>query len=230
MQTEEPYWLKEAYLPINERFDTGQFMRSLHNAAFIFTISGYLGLQSKFMVDYGCGSGLTARILRDVGCNAWGYDLYSEPRLLMGFQAKNLDGAHIINLCEVVEHFSEPSFNFDEIFQVRPKLVIIQTGILEMPNVDWHYLAPEHGQHIFFTSEETLDFLAKRYGMAATIIGGHIIFFEGSFVNLIYQNDAGHIRPDFASTIDSSMLMLLRALASNGYTYPTRDNALLSQS
>ena len=66
--------------------------------------------------------------------------------------------------------------------------------------------------------------------MAATIIGGHIIFFEGSFVNLIYQNDAGHIRPDFASTIDSSMLMLLRTLASNGYTYPTRDNALLSQS
>jgi hypothetical protein len=35
MQTEPPYWLAEAYLKTNERFDTGQVTRSIINAAFL---------------------------------------------------------------------------------------------------------------------------------------------------------------------------------------------------
>lgn len=229
LQTENPYWLNDAYLPINERFDTGQFIRCLHNAAFIFSVLNQANLKNSLIVDYGCGSGLTGRILRDVGCNVWGYDAYAEPRLLAGFQVTDLEGAEVINLCEVVEHFSNPKLNFDEIFKHKPKLVIMQTGILESPNINWHYLAPEHGQHIFFLSENTLDYLAKKYNVAATIIGGHIIFFNESLINIIYENDLLTVRPDFLSKINSSAVNLINELLINGYTYPILDNELLNK-
>jgi hypothetical protein len=121
LQTEEPYWLDEAYQPINEQLDTGQFIRCLHNAAFLDAVTSQLNLSNEPLIDYGCGSGLTARILRDVGINAYGYDTYSTPRLLMGFQTETLEGASIINLCEVAEHFHNPKSSFEHIFSCKPK-------------------------------------------------------------------------------------------------------------
>jgi len=116
LQTEEPYWLEEAYQPINEKLDTGQFIRCLHNAAFLDALTSHLNLSTEPLIDYGCGSGLTARILRDVGINAYGYDIYSTPRLLMGFLTETLEDASIINLCEVAEHFPNPKSSFEHIF------------------------------------------------------------------------------------------------------------------
>jgi len=159
LQTEEPYWLEEAYAPINEKFDAGQFIRCLHNAAFLNSLISQLNYSSEILIDYGCGSGLTERILRDIRLNAYGYDTYAIPSLLMGFQAQTLDGASIINLCKVAEYFLNPKASFKHIFSCKLN-VVVQTGIFDKPNESCAYLAPEHGQHIFFYTEKTISYLA----------------------------------------------------------------------
>lgn len=57
LETESPFWLSEAYDPLNERFDTGQLIRSFDNAAFVAVLISYLGLEKSRVVNYGCGSG-----------------------------------------------------------------------------------------------------------------------------------------------------------------------------
>jgi hypothetical protein len=229
LQTEEPYWLEEAYQPINEQLDTGQFIRSLHNAAFLDAITSQLNLSNEPLVDYGCGSGLTARILRDVGINAYGYDTFSTPRLLMGFQTETIDGASIINLCEVAEHFPHPKSSFEHIFSCNPKIVVVQTGIFDKPNENWDYLAPEHGQHIFFYSEKTVSFLAKAHQMAAFFIHGYIIFIRVELLESLFIKGTNNLRVDFLSKVNQSIHYLLNKILTNGYKYAIKDNQILTK-
>jgi len=229
LQTEEPYWLEEAYLPINEQLDTGQFIRCLHNAAFLDALTSQLNLSNEPLIDYGCGSGLTARILRDVGLNAYGYDTYSTPRLLMGFQTETIEGAAIINLCEVAEHFPNPKSSFEHIFSCNPKVVVVQTGIFNEPDVDWGYLAPEHGQHIFFYSEKTVSFLAKAHQMAAFFIQGYIDFIRVELLESLFIKGTNTLRVDFLSKVNQSIHNLLNKILTNGYKYAVNDNQMLTE-
>ena len=230
LQTEEPYWLEDAYQPINEQLDTGQFIRCLNNAAFLDALISQLNLQNKSCIDYGCGSGLTARILRDVGINAQGYDAYSTPRLLMGFQVQTLESAAIINLCEVAEHFPNPKSSFAHIFSCNPEVVVVQTGIFTEPDENWGYLAPEHGQHIFFYSKKTISYLANVHKMAATFIQGYVIFIKIELLNHLFITGTNTLRIDFLSKINKSTQNLLNKILSNGYKYAIRDNLMLTQS
>ena len=225
LQTEDPFWLDEAYQPINERLDTGQFIRSLLNAAFLSAVYSYLNLTDEPLVDYGCGSGLTGRILRDIGINAYGYDTYSNPRLLMGFQRKKLGDAYVINMCEVAEHFPDPRSSFDHVFSCNPSMVIVQTEIFHNVDKEWGYLTPEHGQHIFFYSEKTLSFLAEKYQMAATYIQGFVIFIKPELLQRFFIND--NLREGFIATINQAMPELLNKILSNGYKFAINDYQML---
>lgn len=229
LQTEEPYWLEEAYQPINEQLDTGQFVRCLHNAAFLDALTSQLNLPNDPLVDYGCGSGLTARILRDVGINAYGYDTYSTPRLLMGFQTETLEGASVINLCEVAEHFPNPKSSFEHIFSCNPSVVVMQTEIFNKPNKDWGYLAVEHGQHIFFYTEKTIAYLAQTHRMGATFIQGYIVFFKVELLDSFFTKGTSTLRADFLFKINQAVPNLLREIVGNGYTYAIKDNQMLTK-
>jgi hypothetical protein len=52
----------------------------------------------------------------------------------MGFQKESLDGASIVNLCEVAEHFPHPKSSFEHIFSCNPSIVVMQTEIFDKPN------------------------------------------------------------------------------------------------
>lgn len=228
LQTEEPYWLEEAYQPINEQLDTGQFIRCLHNAAFLNALCTHLNLSAGPLIDYGCGSGLTARILRDVGINAYGYDTYSTPRLLMGFQRNDLDGAKLINLCEVAEHFPNPQLSFEHIFSCSPQIVVVQTELFSKIDEQWGYLSPEHGQHIFFYSEESVAQIAKTHRMGATFIQGFIVFFKVELLDSLFIKNTSKLREDLLMKIHQSVPNLLNQLLGNGYKYAIQDNQMLA--
>jgi hypothetical protein len=229
LQTESPYWLSEAYSDPNERFDTGQFIRCLHNASFIDGITHYLGLEQDLILDYGCGSGLTARICRDVGLDAWGYDRHSTPRLLMGFLKDDLDGARIVNLCEVAEHFSDPRSSFDHVFSGRPDVVICATEIYQGEGSDWPYLSPEHGQHVFFYSWQAMNFLAQRYGKSLVNTMGYTIFFEPRLTSLLLDSVSSEINANLASVLQTATPQLLKKIMDFGYRYAMLDNHRLVQ-
>ena len=227
LQTEDPFWLDEAYDPFNERFDTGQLIRSINNAAFLSTLISYLQLENKLVVDYGCGSGLFTRLLRDIGLNAWGFDSYSAPRLALGFQKTSLEGAEIINLCEVAEHFENPAKSFDELFANQPELLVVQTGIFENVDPDWFYLALDHGQHIFFYSHKSIEYLARRHNMAATFLGGYIVFFKLSYLGKLFIPNSSRVNLELQNLLANAAPNFFRKLLTNGYKYAINDNSLL---
>jgi hypothetical protein len=227
LQTEVPHWLSRAYTDRNERFDTGQFIRCLHNAAFLYATVHYSGLEHDLILDYGCGSGLTARICRDVGLNAWGYDSHSVPRLLMGFLKNDLAGASIVNLCEVVEHFDDPKGSFDHIFSASPDVVICSTEIYQGQGSNWPYLSPEHGQHVFFYSQRAIEMIAQRYGMGLVSALGYLIFFESRLKDRFVDPASQRVHPDFLSVLQSAATLLMRKILEFGYEYAIRDNSSL---
>lgn len=227
LQTEEPYWLDEAYNPINEKFDTGQLVRVFHNSVFLKALLTHLNLLDCRLVDYGCGSGLLTRFMRDIGIDAWGFDSYSMPRLSMGFHTDTLEGATVINLCEVAEHFERPLEYFDKIFSQKPDLLVMQTNLLEVVDAEWDYLAVDHGQHIFFYSTKGIEYLARRNNMLATYINGFIVFFNPNFFEKLFVQGSWVLTSDFQSALESSVPNFLNQMLANGYKYAIQDNLML---
>ena len=227
LQTEAPYWLDEAYDPLNERFDTGQLVRSLNNAAFLNALLPRLDLPKGRIIDYGCGSGLLTRLLRDVGMDVWGFDTYSKPRLAIGFHTTTLEGAKVINLCEVAEHFDDPARYFDEIFSSGIDILVMQTGIFESQDPNWGYLSVEHGQHIFFYTSNTIEFLAKRHNMAATFINEFVVFFKVAYLEKLFLQNSSKMKPEIQNSINAAMPNLMNQILINGYKHAINDNLLL---
>jgi hypothetical protein len=229
IQTEVPHWLADAYRPENERFDTGQVIRCLHNAAFLFALTRFLGIDRSTIVDYGCGSGLLVRLLRDSGLDAFGLDQYAEPRLAVGFMRTSLSGASVINLCEVAEHFDQPAKSFAEIFAPHPQLVVMQTGIQDHADPDWDYLAPEHGQHVFFYSIRAIQFLAERYQMHAIALGGYVAFLAPPLMPRALLSDRSRVHPDLERQVGSALPQFMQMILATGYRYAIEDNRTMSR-
>jgi len=181
LQTEQPHWLDEAYVSDNERYDTGAVFRTLSNAAFLFDLHARLG-GSHQIVDVGCGTGLLVRQLRDAGLPAFGCDKYDDSRLALGFKVDALPRDAVLNLCEVVEHFVEPGEEFARLFGADPAVVVLQTCIVDTPDVDWSYLAPEHGQHVFFYSARALQWLAERHRRVLLVCGSYVLLVRPDLV------------------------------------------------
>jgi glycosyltransferase involved in cell wall biosynthesis len=230
-QTEKPYWLDEAYVPENEMFDTGQVTRSLINAAVLNTLLPMCGLggpgNGPRIVDYGCGSGLLVRSLRDIGWDAWGYDRYSQPRLALGFQSPTFKHFDVINLCEVVEHFDEPRAYFDAIFETNPKVVLIQTGIASQVTPDWDYISSEHGQHIFFMSPKTLGWLCQTYGRVAVNVLGFQVLVTPDIAERLLDPATDGLKVEHQAAINNVLINLWQGMFAKPYFHAGQDNQLL---
>jgi SAM-dependent methyltransferase len=222
MQTETPYWLDEAYDPSNERFDSGQVTRSILNAAFINWLITVVELPSPRVLDYGCGSGLLVRLLRDSGLDAWGLDRHSNPRLSLGFQVDHSVGFDVINLCEVIEHFDQPRVALDEIFKANPSLLVVQTGIMGEPDPSWFYLADFHGQHIFFLTVATINWIASHYKRYVCIISGYLIFAVEPVALRLIDPNAGALRVEVPN-LPFLVSKLFDSMFSQPYRYPLVD-------
>jgi len=230
-QTEPPYWLDEAYAPINEQFDTGQVTRSLINAGVLRSLIKIAGLPPDArVVDYGCGSGLLVRTLRDTGVDAWGYDRYSSPRLALAFQTPNIQGFDVINLCEVVEHFDQPREVFDALFASDPRMVVIQTGVSPRVDPDWDYLTPEHGQHIFLMAPRTIGWLCQTYGRRALLVSGFVVLLTPEIHDRIMDPATGQLRTEHQREVQNLLPQLWHELFKHPYRHAGLDQQRLKSS
>lgn len=225
LQTEQPYWLEEAYVPENERFDTGAVFRTLSNAAFLFDLHAQLGGE-RVIVDVGCGTGLLVRQLRDAGLPAFGFDKYDDARLALGFKIDSIPADSMINLCEVAEHFVEPRVEFDRLFATDPAVLVIQTALVGVPEEDWSYLAPEHGQHVFFYSSRSLHWLAARHKRILLTSGTYALLIRPDLLERLLVQGAPHAALAAQATphrVAEFALHLVRC----GYIHAARDNRVL---
>ena len=175
LQTEEPHWLTEAYGKSNLAYsDVGAAQRVLVTCAFVALFTKLMGLHT--ILDFGGGDGLLCRLLRDRGLDAYTIDWFSVPSYTQPFVGSLEESYDLVTAFEVFEHFPNPRELLDQLFQCRPEFLLASTEPYRGNELDWWYLAPNTGQHVFFYSEGALRWIAARFSYHYYTINGRHLF------------------------------------------------------
>lgn len=181
IQTEKPYWLKEAYSSAIIDSDTGVLSRSYY----LSKIAGIIVLlfldKNSRVLDYAGGYGVLTRMLRDIGVDCYWADKYAENIFAKGFEDKTNEKYDLVTLFEIFEHLENPVAEIKKIIiKFRPGFLLFSTMLHNgNPLKDWWYFAPEGGQHITFYTQKSLKILASKIGMKLSTNGRNIHIFSG---------------------------------------------------
>lgn len=160
-------WLAEAYASSIANTDTGIVARSLGIHKIISSFLTIRGLSGK-VLDWGSGSGLLTRLLRDDGHNCYGFEPYTAPVLAGGFTWKKQADVYAqgpyqaIIAIEVVEHLDSPQEFFNAALS-NTDILIFSTELVDRAKngSEWWYYSRETGQHISFYTRNSLAYLAN---------------------------------------------------------------------
>jgi hypothetical protein len=170
IQTEEPYWLTEAYSSAITKLDLGlPFRNESFREKVIRIINKYFEQDARFL-DYAGGYGLFTRLMRDQGFNFYHTDKYCQNIFAEYFELKDIGEGTTFELTtafEVFEHMADPLNEITAMSGYSDNLLF--TTELQPEKVihgveDWWYFVPETGQHISFHTPESLKFIAGVMG------------------------------------------------------------------
>lgn len=169
IQTEEPYWLEEAYSQAINRNDVGLVDRNILNSKISNAlISVFLNPDAKF-IDYGGGYGLFVRLMRDLGFDFYRYDSHCENLFAQDFEAnfnKNTK-YELLTAFELFEHLANPLDEIEKMLKFS-RNILFTTELIPANNPkpgSWWYYIPEYGQHVSFYSRKTLSVIAEKYSL-----------------------------------------------------------------
>lgn len=165
VQTEDPYWIEEAYRELDFAGDTGMVERVLYCSSAILAIALKERFsRDDFCLDVGGGTGLLTRILRDHGLNAYWLDKYAANVFAKGFESdlKNQKKPVLISACEVWEHFAQPEKEIAALFAAEPLFIFCSTKLYAGQDKSWWYFNQD-GQHIQFYSKKAMFLIAEKY-------------------------------------------------------------------
>jgi len=167
IQTEEPYWLKEAYESSIGFLDVGILHRNNALSSATETILEKLKIDTGKYLDYGGGYGIFVRLMRDLGFDFYYYDKFPNNLFARCFErdiAKIDEKFTLLTAFEVFEHLESPVTEIEKLF-VLSDVIIFSTELqpnIKFKNVDdWWYFVPKGGQHISFYNLETLTVIKK---------------------------------------------------------------------
>ena len=198
-------WLEEAYTSPIANTDTGIVARSLNVNRIISSFLCFSSNSGKIL-DWGSGSGLLTRLLRDDGYNCFGLEPYTDPVLASGYTFKSEVEAYsqgpyrLIIAIEVLEHLASPLDFLTKALSLTDTL-IFSTEIVDrkLNGNKWWYYSKETGQHISFFTHLSLSYLADRCGceyVSSRSKGIHIITRKTSDLQL-FQLLSGSRRSRF---------------------------------
>ncbi len=167
LQTEEPYWLEEAYKESINVSDTGIMSRNLSLSQLSTLILYFFFNKNAKFLDFAGGYGIFVRLMRDIGFDFYWHDKYSENLLARGFEYNNEDNIELITSFESFEHFDKPIDEIENMLKIS-KNILFSTELYgeTVPDVKkWGYYGLNHGQHISFYSIKTLQYIAKKYNL-----------------------------------------------------------------
>ena len=168
LQTEEPYWLEEAYGKSINLSDTGTLARALQLAGTVAVILYFFFDRTGRFLDFAGGYGLFVRRMRDIGFDFRWYDKYTANLVSAGWEDHDPDARfEVVTSFETFEHFADP---VREVSQLAARTDSILFTTEPLPEtvpapMEWHYYGLSHGQHISFFSRRTLRHLADGLGM-----------------------------------------------------------------
>jgi hypothetical protein len=161
LQTEQPYWLPEAYSGAAASIDPGAARRTLDCYVLADIVARHFKCHT--LLDFGGNTGFLCRLLRDRGYSAYTFDRHVTPTYAPQFVGSPSDRYDLVSAFEVMEHFEHPARDLEQIFGSRPKVVLATTELFSGQKADWWYLAPREGQHVFFYGEKAIRLIAERY-------------------------------------------------------------------
>jgi hypothetical protein len=180
LQTEAPYWLDQVYAPIDAPdLDTFAGERALLNRAVVHLLFRLCGLDfaADRLLDWGGGTGLLVRLLRDAGIDAHHYDRFERNRYASGFEFDPASTYRFVTAFEVWEHFADPMAELQRLFALDPDFVLVSTCLYDGQGADWDYLGPPKSQHVFFYSEGAMRLVAREWGYRFARFAPHYSFF-----------------------------------------------------
>lgn len=170
IQTEDPYWLNEAYQSAIVALDVGLALRNEQLTKVTERILlRYFKDGNKFL-DYGGGYGQYVRMMRDRGFNFYLFDEYADNFYARFFDIKKEDLGkekfEAVTAFEVFEHLADPAQSVDELLQYTDT-ILFSTELVPDQHFgsanDWWYFVPEIGQHVSFYTLKALQYLAGKH-------------------------------------------------------------------
>ncbi len=185
LQTEEPYWLDEAYADAIAAADTGLVQRNFSIAAKLASVIYFCFEPKGAYLDLAGGYGMLTRLMRDIGFDFYWDDKYCQNLLARGFEAARTDRRFTaLTAIEVMEHIHDPVTFVAEALKahgVRTMIFTTQTFSGDRPPpTDWWYYAFETGQHISFYQPRTLARIAQRLRLEVVSANGMHMFSDRS--------------------------------------------------
>ena len=166
IQTEEPYWLTEAYESAISVLDTGILHRNIRIRRYLEPLIELLGLGRGRFADIGGGYGTLTRLMRDIGYNFSTYDPYCENIFAKNFEVQPQATYDALLAFEVIEHLTDPvAFLKDSFSKFSTKTIFLSTNTYQdVPEKTWWYYSFESGQHVSLYQKKTLSILAEKNG------------------------------------------------------------------
>lgn len=168
MFAEKPVWLEEAYNKAITATDLGLAGRNIWFSKVAASIvSCQFDADGRFL-DYGGGTGLFTRLMRDAGFDWYCYDRSCPNIFAEGFSA-DIDNSvqyELLTAVELFEHLTDPVQAISELSKLSDN-ILFTTWLLPEPNprLDaWWYYGLEHGQHVSFYSRKSLQVMAESAG------------------------------------------------------------------
>lgn len=186
VQTQDPYWLHEAYSISLASLDTGAAQRAITNLGAVKMITSIFGYRD--ILDFGGGDGLLCRLLRDHGLNCFLTDKFASASYAQHYTKPSFERPDLLLGFEVFEHLSNPMIELAQLFSSRPRAVLTTTELFESQDKNWWYLTPESGQHIFFYTFKAMCMIAKRFEYRLHRSGRYFLFVEKNERNFLRES------------------------------------------
>jgi hypothetical protein len=165
LQTEEPFWLNEAYSQSINVTDTGYMMRNLYLSKKLTLLLYFIFGSKGTFLDYAGGYGVFVRMMRDVGYDFFWDDKYTENLFSIGFEWDKSKKIEAVTSFEAFEHFVNPMEEIRNLLEISDTIIFsteLYPETAPKPE-NWWYFGLEHGQHISFFSKETFEHIAASF-------------------------------------------------------------------
>lgn len=167
VQTEEPYWLADAYSNPIAGSDVGLVFRNIIFSKITSNIILSIFNHNGKFVDYGGGYGLFVRLMRDEGFDFYWYDKYCHNIFAKGLEAEENIDYELVTGFEVFEHFVNPLAEIQNIIRFSNN-ILFSTELLPENNPkpdEWWYYSLLEGQHVSLYTPKALSILAEELGL-----------------------------------------------------------------